>query len=50
MPCFVMAIALSVLLPVSAIITSIANAIKPGCVGINLNIDEDLPPFFDALE
>ena len=31
-------------------VTAIINAIKPGAIGISLNIDENLPNYFEALE
>jgi len=37
-------------IPFSAIFTAIAEAVKPGVFALNLNIDENLSNYFEALE
>jgi hypothetical protein len=37
-------------LPFSFIIKAIIEAVAPGVFGVNLNVDEDLPNYFEALE
>jgi hypothetical protein len=41
---------LLIFIPFSAIFTAIAEAIKPGVFSLNLNIDENLSNYFEALE
>ena len=45
-----MAIVLLVLQPFASIIGSILSIIAPGAIGVSLNVDEDLPHYFEALE
>jgi hypothetical protein len=45
-----MALVLIFSLPITTILLFIINLIKPGHMDINLNIDEDLGNYFEALE
>lgn len=39
-----------VILPFGVLFSSLSGAICPGLFGVNLNVDEDLPNYFEALE
>jgi hypothetical protein len=43
-------LALIIILPFSTILIAIVDACKPGLLDMNLNIDENLGNYFEALE
>ena len=45
-----MGVVLLVLQPFASIIGSILSAVAPGVIGVSLNVDEDLPHYYEALE
>jgi len=49
-PPFVLCLVFIVLIPLSVLISSILEAVKPGLIGVQLNVDEDLPNYFAALQ
>jgi hypothetical protein len=38
------------LIPFSVGVSTLIDHISPGCIGVNLNVDENLPNYFEALE
>lgn len=49
-PCFLAAIILLIVTPVDQIVRAIITLAKPDYFKLNLNIDEDLANYFEALE
>lgn len=50
LPCLLVFLALVFFILFGSIFIAIVNAVKPGFLDINLNIDENLSNYFEALE
>jgi hypothetical protein len=49
-PCLIVCFALIICIPFGNLVATILSFIKPGVFEIKLNIDENLPNFYEALE
>jgi len=49
-PSFILGMILLVVLPFGRVISWMIGKLLPGVFGVNLNVDEDLSNYFDALE